>query len=164
MLNENERRLAVYDSWANKLMLRAIDQIGAAAEGNARLLKLLGHLVGAKEMWLARIRGEDTSKIEIWPTLKLLDAAQRLAKADAGLIALVTQRADLKSPVRYKNSKGEAFENSIRDLVVHMVNHSTYHRGQMATAIKEAGGDMGFTDYVMWLRQFPGGVPVLPNS
>jgi len=164
MLNENERRLASYDAWANKMTLRAIDRIGEAVAGNERILKLLGHIMGAKEMWMARIRNEDTSKIEVWPMLAWPDVPLRLAKVDAALIALVTQRADLKSPIRYKNSKGEAFENSIRDLVVHMVNHGTYHRGQLATAIKQAGGEPEFTDYVAWLRQFPGGVPVLPTS
>lgn len=58
----------------------------------------------------------------------------------------------LKKKISYKNSRGERFENSVRDILFHVINHSTYHRGQIATDCKLHGMTPLATDYIFYKR------------
>ena len=59
----------------------------------------------------------------------------------------------LEKRLKYKNSKGEEFDNSLRDIVTHIINHSTYHRAQIAQLVKRAGGIPAVTDYIVYQRE-----------
>jgi uncharacterized damage-inducible protein DinB len=50
--------------------------------------------------------------------------------------------------------KGEKFANTIKDIVVHVINHSTYHRAQIAQLVKQSGGEPAKTDYIVYQREF----------
>ena len=53
----------------------------------------------------------------------------------------------------YKNLKGDPFEDRIEDTLFHVVNHSTYHRGQIITMLREAGvAKVVSTDLIHYLR------------
>lgn len=54
--------------------------------------------------------------------------------------------------VCYFNSKGQQFSNTVGDILFHVVNHSTYHRGQIITAIKQSGTNVPVTDYIFYKR------------
>jgi uncharacterized damage-inducible protein DinB len=60
----------------------------------------------------------------------------------------------LEKRVKYQNTKGEKFENSIKDITTHVINHSTYHRAQIAQHIKRANGTPAVTDYIVYQREF----------
>lgn len=64
----------------------------------------------------------------------------------------ILDRYDIHQLVKYKTSKVEPFENSIKDLLFHVVNHSTYHRAQIATEFKQAGIEPLVTDYIYYKR------------
>jgi uncharacterized damage-inducible protein DinB len=59
---------------------------------------------------------------------------------------------DFEQPVIYTNTKGERFRNSIREIVYHIVNHGTYHRGNIAAMIRQLGYQGVSTDYIYYLR------------
>ncbi|HEU0125158.1 MAG TPA: DinB family protein, partial [Flavobacterium sp.] len=59
---------------------------------------------------------------------------------------------DLKLIINYSNSKGQLFSNSIQDMLFHIINHSTYHRGQIATEFKRQGLEPLVTDYIFFKR------------
>ena len=59
---------------------------------------------------------------------------------------------NLEERISYFNSKGEEFINTIRDMLFHVVNHSTYHRGQIATDSKLHGLAPLVTDYIFYKR------------
>jgi uncharacterized damage-inducible protein DinB len=60
---------------------------------------------------------------------------------------------DLASPVSYTNSRGEPWTSSVRDILLHVVLHSAYHRGQIATAVRASGHEPAYTDFVHGVRQ-----------
>lgn len=53
----------------------------------------------------------------------------------------------------YKNSKGDKNESTIRHIIAHVINHSTYHRAQMAVRIRDLNIDPPVTDYIAYCRQ-----------
>jgi uncharacterized damage-inducible protein DinB len=52
----------------------------------------------------------------------------------------------------YQNSKGETFRNEINDIIQHLSNHGTYHRGNIATMIRQLGYEGTSTDYIYYIR------------
>jgi uncharacterized damage-inducible protein DinB len=64
----------------------------------------------------------------------------------------ILDKFDLNETIHYSNSKGQAFSNSIRDILFHVINHSTYHRGQIATDFKHSGIEPLATDYIFYKR------------
>jgi uncharacterized damage-inducible protein DinB len=55
--------------------------------------------------------------------------------------------------IAYKNTRGESFENSVRDILFHINNHSTHHRAQIAARIREAGITPPTSDYIFYRRK-----------
>ena len=53
----------------------------------------------------------------------------------------------------YKNSKGEAWTSSVLDVLTHVVMHSAYHRGQIASVMRAGGGTPAYTDFIHAARQ-----------
>ena len=60
--------------------------------------------------------------------------------------------ADLDRVVDYRNLKGEAYSNVLWQLLRHMVNHSSYHRGQVTTMLRQLGHTPVATDLVLYYR------------
>ena len=60
---------------------------------------------------------------------------------------------ELDRVVRYRNFKGEDHASPLWQLMRHMVNHSTYHRGQITTMLRQLGHEAVSTDLVVYYRQ-----------
>ena len=60
---------------------------------------------------------------------------------------------DLATKISYKNSKGEAWASAIEDVLTHVVLHSAYHRGQMASHMRSIGQTPAYTDFIHGVRQ-----------
>lgn len=149
--------LFAYDRWANARLLRAAGELGTekyAAElggsfGSVR--NTLGHIVAVEWLYLRRWLGESPSALPDWA--KTADPAalrQKLDEAEAGQKAFLASLgpADLERPVRYTNIAGKKLEYPLGDLLLHLVNHSTHHRGQAAALIRQAGAAPPEMDYL----------------
>lgn len=145
------QRLFVYDDWANRETLRVL---GAAGSPPPRSVKLLAHVVGAERLWHGRLHREERPAL-VWPDLTLaecvtgLDELSRLWRRY--LDELSPDR--LAEPVSYLNSKGEPWTSSVDDILTHVVFHSSYHRGQIASDMRAAGHTPPYTDYIHAVRQ-----------
>jgi uncharacterized damage-inducible protein DinB len=58
----------------------------------------------------------------------------------------------LDEGVAYRNTKGEFWTSTVGDILTHVALHASYHRGQIAAAVREAGGTPAYTDYVHAVR------------
>jgi uncharacterized damage-inducible protein DinB len=145
------RRQFVYDEWANREVLAAL-----RASGNAspRPLQLIAHLLSAERIWLERLKQQPQSS-PVWPKLGLDECdAQATEMADLWreYLDLITA-GDVNQSVSYKNSKGEEWTSTIVDILTHVVMHSAYHRGQIASHMRESGQTPAFTDFIHGVRQ-----------
>ena len=59
----------------------------------------------------------------------------------------------LRAKVEYRNSKGEAFSSQVEDVLMHVILHSAYHRGQIAMEMRAAGVEPAYTDFIHAVRQ-----------
>lgn len=112
--------------------------------------KLFSHLINAQRIWNGRINGQ-ANNTGVWD----IHAAGKCKQIDAENydIALnILQHKDLSENISYTNTKGQSFTNTIGDILFHVINHSTYHRGQIASELKRNGIEPITTDYIFWKR------------
>ena len=62
---------------------------------------------------------------------------------------------DLDRDVTYTNSAGQEFTSRVEDILLHVVMHGSYHRGQVAMLIRDGGGTPAPTDYIAFVRGAP---------
>jgi uncharacterized damage-inducible protein DinB len=145
------RREFSYDEWANREFLAAIRASGGA---NERSLQLMSHILAAERVWLERLKNQPQS-IPVWPEPNLEQCesqAVELGKLWFEFLDLITA-GDVAQSVSYKNSKGEEWSSTIVDVLTHVIMHSAYHRGQIASHMREMGQAPPYTDFIHGARQ-----------
>jgi uncharacterized damage-inducible protein DinB len=75
----------------------------------------------------------------------------------ADFAASVTEQ-ELKTPLQYRNIKGEEFSQPLHEILLHVFNHGTYHRGQLVTMLRALGheGALPPIDFIVWCRKIKG--------
>jgi uncharacterized damage-inducible protein DinB len=145
------RREFAYDAWANREVLTALNKSG---DSGSRCLRLLAHVVSAERLWLDRIKGQPQS-LPVWPDVTMERCRQELERTGklwSEYLADVS--ADrLSQKIRYKNSKGEDLTSSVQDILTHVLLHSAYHRGQIASQMRADGNEPAYTDFIHATRQ-----------
>jgi uncharacterized damage-inducible protein DinB len=114
----------------------------------------LAHILSAENIWLERLRQEKQS-VAVWPT-STVDECARLASemAVAWRESLTNLPPDgLGETIDYRNSKGDAFSSRVEDVLMHVVMHSAYHRGQIALEMRASGFEPASTDFILAVRQ-----------
>lgn len=146
------RKLFDYDYWANRAALASLTSItGDAARAN----KYFHHVVGAQKIWLSRFETPDSPSTEGWPALTFNEAqaaVEVLHKRWIKLLDLLTPEK-LSQDLVHRNTKGQEFKTPVEDVLMHLLMHSAYHRGQVAAAVRESGGKPASTDYISYVRQ-----------
>ncbi len=144
------RRMFQYDSWANQQVLSALE---AVAEPPAQSIRLFAHVLGAGTTWLSRLTAEN-SPLAIWPELTLVECSpltHELSEKWQKYLENLTPEG-LGESVSYTNSKGEGFSTLVVDVLLQVLMHSTYHRGQIATDMRANGHQPALTDFIIASR------------
>lgn len=98
---------------------------------------LYNHILNAHQIWNNRIDPQQTP-FGVWELHSIRDCKD-IDKTNYERSLLLLERVDLNESVDYTNSKGQVFNNNVRDILFHIINHSTYHRGQIATEFRLHG-------------------------
>ena len=69
-----------------------------------------------------------------------------------GAWAYILQHVDHDSTIDYRNTKGEQWTSSVDDVLMHVILHGSYHRGQIATVLRNGGEEPAYTDYIHCTR------------
>ena len=155
------RRQFAYDEWANREVLAAIRAAGGAnhssanqGSANHRSLQLMSHILAAERVWLDRLKQQPQS-VPVWPEPDLAQC-EALAAELGGFwlefLDLITA-GDVSQSISYKNTKGEEWTSTIVDVLTHVVMHSAYHRGQIATHMRASGQSPAYTDFIHGVRR-----------
>jgi uncharacterized damage-inducible protein DinB len=152
-LLEHLRRQVDYDVWANGEVLAAMTT-GGTGSAPAQPLKLLAHILSAERLWLERLEQQPQS-LPVWPEFSVAQCKAQMAD-----LARIWREyfgrlssAELFEQITYKNSKGEPWTSTVQDVLTHVVMHSAYHRGQIASLVRAGGGTPAYTDFIHAVRQ-----------
>jgi len=138
-----------YDRWANARMFEAVDAL--TDEQFASVRETLVHIVGVEWIWFQRCNGANPRSTPDWmdnPTRNVLRTQLRAIERDWQEYAGALRDEDLPRVIEYVRLAGEPGSRMLVHLLQHVVNHSTYHRGQVATRIRQAGGTPVETDFL----------------
>ena len=153
------RHLFAYTEWANARILETID--GLTEEQYTRTIEssfpsiaaTLAHIVSVEWVWLRRWKGESPAVVPPWtsgaPRETLREQLRAVESERAEFLAALDDAA-LATPVSYRNIKGDPFTFPLGRLLLHLVNHSTYHRGQLTTMLRQAGASPPATDLLLF--------------
>jgi uncharacterized damage-inducible protein DinB len=145
------RRGFAYDEWANQEVLVSFH---AAGTPPTRSLTLLAHILGTEYVWYSRLISK-VSPFAVWPQLTIENCEQHAIALkriwDDYLEGMTPD--DLEQSISYKNTKGESFINSVADVLMHVIMHSAYHRGQIAADMRAHGHTPAYTDFIHAVRQ-----------
>lgn len=140
--------LLKYNSHYNQRLIEIYFENKDSFMGKA--ISLLNHILNAQQIWNSRIIIEPSFKVwQINSDEKLLEINQFNFENS---IKILNER-NLDEIIVYRNSKGDEFQNSIQEIFFHFINHSTYHRGQIAMLMKQAGLAPINTDYIFYKRK-----------
>ena len=115
-----------------------------------RAIKLFSHLLNAHHIWNSRIVGKE-SMCGVWD-IQLVQEMKAMDDSNFGETVFILDNYKLDTMIYYQNTKGQRFNNRVGDILFHIVNHSTYHRGQLATEFRQIGIEPINTDYIFFKR------------
>jgi len=151
-----------YNRWATERTLDAAAALSVADldrdMGNSfpTVRSTLVHILSAEWIWLRRWKGESPRDMPAgWDALDLqgIRSAWNAVDAErAEWLAGLTD-ADLDRVVAYHNTRGEPHARTIWQLLRHVINHSSYHRGQVTTMLRQLGAGAVSTDLVYFFTE-----------
>ncbi len=147
---ESCERWFAYDAWAND---EVYERLRACDPCPPRTVDRLAHIVAAQRLWLSRMRSR-RSTLAVWPTLTLDDIGRHLGELRNEWPAyLNSAEATGTRLIEYVNSKGESWTSTVSDVLMHVVVHGSYHRGQINAALRDAGYEPVYTDLIHATRE-----------
>ncbi len=144
-------RLFAYDAWANQEVLSGLR---SAATPPPRALILMAHIFSSQRLWMERLE-QKPQTLPVWPEFTLEQCDRQAVELPVQWKSYLAGKseADLAEPVSYQNSQGETWSSRKDDILMHLITHSAYHRGQAAAAVRAAGFTPAYTDFIHSIRQ-----------
>lgn len=161
-MNEYLVSLSIYNTWANSKISNFIAEAGEARclliqqSSFSAIHDTVMHILNAQKIWYSRIHIESP----IWTPgrfdgttaeacVELIENSRLFEKYIAQL-----ELPDISRVINYKNIKGDSFQNTIGETMTHLMNHGTFHRGQLVTMLRGAGfTNLTSTDMITFYRE-----------
>ncbi len=147
---EHLRELFAYNDWANRRIVRALE-----SNRSEKARKILAHLLITEKEYFERLYGKDSTGFDFWQNL-LAEDCENLAQENAENYERLLKQFDdegLGQIVKYKTSEGASHANTFRELLTHVLFHSSIHRGNIILKMREESFAPPKIDYIIWLRE-----------
>jgi len=162
---EHARRLYDFNSWANRRILDACaaltgEQFTRDLGSSYRSVRdTLVHIQGGEQFWLERFRGGSPSAFPpIEPLPDLAGVCERWVRVERDLREFVDTRSaeDLERVLHYRTTEGNPNSQPLWQMMQHLANHGSYHRGQVTTMLRQLGAAPTATDLILYYREHDG--------
>ena len=156
------RELFDYNRWATSRLLDCChpltheEFVRPMGGSFASLRDTLVHAMGAEWIWLQRWNGASPPGFPVgWDveTVAAVEARWQALWTEQAEFLAGLHDADTAALVRYHNVAGTTFEAPLWQLMRHVVNHATYHRGQVTLLLRQLGHEAIGTDLVLYHRE-----------
>lgn len=151
------RRMWRHVFWADGDLLKAVSVSDSIPDD---AIREFAHIIGTEEVWLARLEGRPP-RLAVWPSdpdgdLRThLHAVVRQTHGRWESYLSRLQDSVFDKAITYTNSAGRTFENTVRDILLHVVLHGQYHRGKVNLMLRQAGSEPAPVDYIALVRGAP---------
>jgi uncharacterized damage-inducible protein DinB len=142
-------QLWLYNNWANQAIIQLFTE---HSNMPADTLRLFSHIVNTQSVWLSRLHNAP-QLFGAWDEHSIVICKNMHEEASAKLYEQIQfPEIRLSEVIRYQNSTGKQFENTRHDILIHVFNHGTYHRAQIATEMRKNNLEPLNTDYITFRR------------
>ena len=151
-----------YNIWANERICKVLGSLDPTLLDKEvkssfnTLRKTVYHIWGAETIWYQRLHGENpTSFVGDGFNGDFAEFQLEFLQQSGKYFVYIMNATDrqLYKDLTHTNMKGDKFTNKICNILQHLVNHSTYHRGQIVTILRRLGvTDVPSTDYIAYIR------------
>ena len=165
-MNTNDiKHIYAYNRWANESVLDAVSKLTAEQftkdlqSSHRSVRDTLAHILAAEWIWLERWKGVSPKALfdpADFPTLE--SVRTRLNEVETECAAFIEGLTDesLTQAVTYTNTKGEKWTYSLGQMLQHVANHSSYHRGQVTTMLRQLGASTREVDLLVYVDGIQG--------
>jgi uncharacterized damage-inducible protein DinB len=139
-----------YNAWANRRIIACLEQ---QAVSDGKILGIFAHCVAANFIWYNRFMDLPKSEYKLWDGHYSISEMKKMVEEANDLwISFIESNESFDRILKYHNYVGEYYENNIQDIMIHLVNHGSYHRGQVAVLLRERGYKPVNTDLITYDR------------
>lgn len=162
MSPEEMRTLYEYNAWANHRSMEAADAltieqfVKPLGSSFSSVRDTFAHIYGGEWIWLERFKGSSPSALpDVTQFADLASLRTAWAPLETRLLDFVRSlsQADLERVFEYKTLKFGIYKNPLWQSMQHLVNHGTYHRGQVTTLLRQHGAQPILTDLMHFYRE-----------
>lgn len=146
-------KLYQYNNWSNGRVLNCLKSQDVKDE---KILSLMGHIVAAQFLWLHRIKGLPPPDVKLWGSYSLLRLITLTEEAGKLWLEFVENTDSFDRELTYTNYVGDPYTNNVEAIMIHLVNHSSYHRAQIAMLLRQNGFEPINTDFITYDRVLRG--------
>ncbi len=144
------RHLFAYNDWANRRII-----VSLKGTNSDKSLLILAHTLITEKEYYERLYGKDSTGFDFWPSLTIEECGL-LARESAERFEKLLRRFEedgLNIRAKYRTSEGIPHENTFRELLTHVLMHSSIHRGSIILRMREEGFEPPKIDYIIYLRE-----------
>jgi uncharacterized damage-inducible protein DinB len=142
-------KLYQYNAWANK---KVVDCLKRQQVDHDQALLLMSHLLSALFIWLNRIKGLPKSPYKLWEKQNVSALETMAEEASRNWLEFIESTDNFNRELTYTNYIGDPYINNVEQIMIHLVNHSTYHRAQVALLLRQNGYEPVNTDFITYDR------------
>jgi uncharacterized damage-inducible protein DinB len=156
------RDLLLYMLWADRQMLKSVRSVRSedltrdAGVSFRSLLGTMAHILGGEKLWLSRLLGHPDHSVlgpDDFPDLfSWITAWEENASGIEAFLAGLTDE-QLTVPLAWTSLEGESHLRPLWQPVLQLVNHSSYHRGQVVSLLRQMGYQAETTDLIRFFAE-----------
>lgn len=152
----NRNKLFAYHQWATLECLKHVQSCGEelyarqGANSFASIEETMKHVIGVEKLWLQRMMGNPNPAFEKFnvETVENAIEAFSLLHAEMDLYFASLTDEQWQETLDFQNTRGAAFRNTREEMLFTVINHASYHRGQVTSFLRQFGFSGIALDYI----------------
>jgi uncharacterized damage-inducible protein DinB len=137
-----------YNFFCNK---RFIEECKVLKNLPDKSISLFSHILNAHHLWNARLQGKMPA-YETWQLQPMKEWSDIHYENQRNTFEIITNTDNFEQRIDYENSEGRMFTNTVKDILFHVINHSTHHRAQIAMDMRNNKLEPLPLDYIFYKR------------
>jgi uncharacterized damage-inducible protein DinB len=160
MNKQDVEYLYEYNRWANARLLDAAskltpEQYSRDLQSSHRSVRdTFAHILAAEWIWLERWKGVSPNALlspSEFPTVESLETRLAVVEGDYTEFLSGVTDGSLATVIAYTNTRGEEWAYPLGRMLQHVMNHSSYHRGQVTTMLRQLGAQVNPVDLLVFM-------------
>ncbi|MBT8188149.1 MAG: damage-inducible protein DinB [Croceitalea sp.] len=137
-----------YNYYCNK---KLIEQAESLKQVPANCIKYFSHILNAHHRWNSNLLA-NKPRYDAWQLHDVKDWADIHYENQRATFEVITNADDFNKRIEYETAEGRVFAHDLKDILFHIINHSTHHRGQYLAEIRQNGIEPEKLDYILYKR------------